>query len=96
MQLPRQLQEVQTHDGARLVIALTGHLDDTEGPWALLQHGFPDSPATWRQLTPALVAAGYRVATPWLRGYRPSSTGRSRPTIDRLGADLRAVHDALG
>jgi pimeloyl-ACP methyl ester carboxylesterase len=96
MQPRRQLQEVQTDDGARLLVALAGHLDNPRGPWALLQHGFPDSPATWRQLTPALVAAGYRVATPWLRGYRPSTTGRSRPTIDRLGADLRAVHDALG
>ncbi len=61
----------------------------------MLQHGFPDTPATWRHLGPALEAEGYRVAAPWLRGYGASTTGTS-PRIDRLGEDLLELHAALG
>lgn len=38
------------------------------GPDVLLLHGFPDSHAVWREQIPALVAAGYRVIAPDLRG----------------------------
>jgi pimeloyl-ACP methyl ester carboxylesterase len=31
-----------------------------DGPLALLLHGFPDSPHTWRHLMPELAAAGHR------------------------------------
>ena len=43
------------------------------GPLALCLHGFPDSPHTWRHLTPRLVDAGYRVVAPFMRGYAPSA-----------------------
>ena len=86
---------VVTDDGGRLAVALAGQ-HDHERPLAVLQHGFPDTPATWRHLAPMLVRAGYRVAMPWLRGYAPSLRGRDRTTVGRYARDLDAVHAALG
>lgn len=68
-----------------------------DAPLALLVHGFPDSPRTWRHLAPALLAAGYRVAAPWTRGLPPTGPapdGRYRP--EDLADDLVALHAALG
>jgi alpha-beta hydrolase superfamily lysophospholipase len=39
------------------------------GPDVLLLHGFPDSHKLWRYQIPGLVAAGFRVIAPDLRGY---------------------------
>ncbi len=43
------------------------------GPIALCLHGFPDTAHGFRAIAPALVAAGYRVVAPFMRGYAPSS-----------------------
>lgn len=51
--------------------ALTWGPDD--GPIALCLHGFPDTAYGFRRLAPHLVAAGYRVIAPFMRGYVPSS-----------------------
>ncbi len=48
------------------------YLECGEGPLALLLHGFPDSPRTWRHLMPKLAGAGFRAVAPWLRGYAPT------------------------
>lgn len=92
--LPRTT--VTTGDRARLAVALAGPAGGSQRPLALLQHGFPDTPATWRHLAGPLVAAGYRVALPWLRGYLPSRRGREPSTIRRYADDLLAVRDHLG
>jgi pimeloyl-ACP methyl ester carboxylesterase len=42
------------------------------GPAVLLLHGFPDSSALWDEVAPRLVAAGYRVVAPDLRGFGES------------------------
>lgn len=68
----------------------------TTAPLALLVHGFPDSPTTWRHLVPTLLDAGYRVAAPWTRGLSPTGPdpdGRYRPAD--LADDLAALHAAL-
>lgn len=57
-----------------------GEIEDTGLPLAVLVHGFPDTPYTWRHLGPDLVKRGYRVVAPWLPGYdapteRPISVG---------------------
>ncbi|MCV7344286.1 alpha/beta fold hydrolase [Mycolicibacterium rhodesiae] len=44
-----------------------------DGPIALCLHGFPDTAYGFRKLAPYLVAAGYRVVAPFMRGYVPSS-----------------------
>ncbi|QJD98254.1 alpha/beta hydrolase [Mucilaginibacter robiniae] len=35
----------------------------------LLLHGWPDNATTWNNVIPPLMAAGYRVIAPWLRGF---------------------------
>jgi pimeloyl-ACP methyl ester carboxylesterase len=57
-----------------------GAIEDASLPLAVLAHGFPDTPFTWRHLGPDLVRRGYRVVAPWLPGYdaptdRPISVG---------------------
>jgi len=42
---------------------------DEDAPVALLLHGFPDTSAIWNEVTPLLVAGGYRVLAPDLRGF---------------------------
>lgn len=77
-----------------------GDVDDVSLPLAVLVHGFPDTPHTWRHLGPQLAANGYRVVAPWLPGYDgPSSAPISAGTYvrsvlavrDRFRGDDRAV-----
>lgn len=39
---------------------------------AVLLHGWPDSPHTWKDLAESLADAGYRVLAPALRGFAPT------------------------
>jgi len=48
------------------------------GPIALCLHGFPDTAYSFRARAPQLVAAGYRVIAPFMRGYVPSSLASDR------------------
>lgn len=67
------------------------------GPDVLLLHGFPDTHAIWREQIPALVAAGYRVIAPDLRGF--GATDMSPKVRDyqlaNLTNDVIALLDAL-
>ncbi len=78
--------------------ALTfGALEEGAGPLALCLHGFPDDARTWRHQVPALVGAGHRVVSPFMRGYAP--TGRpadGRYDVMALGEDVAALLEALG
>ena len=38
----------------------------------ILLHGFPDDVRAWDEVTPLLSKAGYRILTPYLRGYGPT------------------------
>jgi pimeloyl-ACP methyl ester carboxylesterase len=60
-----------------------------DGPLALCLHGFPDSAWTWRFLAPELVAAGFRVVAPFLRGYAPSAV----PADGRFQSAALIGHD---
>jgi pimeloyl-ACP methyl ester carboxylesterase len=68
-----------------------------QGPDVLLVHGFPDSSAVWRHQIPALVAAGYRVIAPDLRGFGESTAPPNTADykIDRLVSDLIGILDVL-
>lgn len=71
--------------------------DEGSGPLVLLLHGFPDTPHTWDAVAPVLVAAGYRVVRPFLRGYHPSEVpADGRYDAEALGGDVIAILDALG
>lgn len=68
---PTRITLVQ--DGLLLQGMLVGPMD---APLVVLVHGFPDTPHGWNDIAPELVAAGYRVFMPWLRGYTPDSAKR--------------------
>ena len=66
-----------------------------EGPLALLVHGYPDSPFTWRYLMPQLAAAGYRAVCHWNRGYYPSAGPPPRVPGDPEDAGEYQVQDLI-
>jgi len=69
----------------------------TDGPLAVLLHGFPDTAHTWRHLGPVLADEGYRVVAPFLRGYAPSAVpADGRADIAALVSDVLGVHRELG
>jgi pimeloyl-ACP methyl ester carboxylesterase len=69
-----------------------------EGPAILLLHGFPDSNALWREVTPRLVAAGYRVVAPDQRGFGASDAprGSHHYRIEEVVRDAIGLLDAVG
>ena len=67
---------------------------DPDAPLVIAAHGFPDGERTFRHQVEALTAAGYRVATPTMRGYAPSGSGPCHAIA--LGRDLLAVAEQLG
>ena len=73
-------------------------VDVGSGPAVVLLHGFPDSRFLWRHQIPALVAAGYRVVAPDLRGFgeapRPPEIRAYRRPF--LVADVLGLLDRLG
>src|SRR5947209_485199 len=75
-------------DGVKLRV-----VDEGEGEAVLLLHGFPDSARLWRNQIPALVAAGFRVLAPDLRGFGGSDRpeGVEQYDIQRVLGDLAAV-----
>ena len=63
-----------------------------------LLHGFPESWYSWRKQIPALVAAGFRVYVPELRGYGQTSAPQAIDAYDMvtLCGDIQAAMDVLG
>lgn len=69
----------------------------SDGPLAVLLHGFPDTAHTWRHLGPTLADRGWRVVAPFLRGYAPSDLAPDGGyEIAALGADLLELKQAHG
>jgi epoxide hydrolase 4 len=68
-----------------------------EGTPVLLLHGFPELWYAWRFQIPALLAAGYRVIAPDLRGYNASEAPPriSSYRIPALVGDMVALLDHL-
>jgi pimeloyl-ACP methyl ester carboxylesterase len=63
----------------------------------LCLHGFPDTAYGFRALAPHLVAAGYRVIAPFMRGYVPSSLASDRAYhVGALMDDALIVRAACG
>lgn len=72
-----------------------GAIEDASLPLAVLAHGFPDTPFTWRHLGPALERRGYRVVAPWLPGYdAPTDQPISVGTYVRHLLEVRRQCDA--
>jgi pimeloyl-ACP methyl ester carboxylesterase len=80
------------------VTGLALGIDEGSGPLVVLVHGFPETPISWHHQVQPLVAAGYRVVAPWLRGYgdSPAVTDPAEVTADHVADDLAAVATDLG
>ncbi len=59
-----------THDGFTFEVTDAGPSD---GETIVFMHGFPESRASWKEVTPILAEAGYRVLAPDQRGYSPGA-----------------------
>src|SRR6188472_4267461 len=64
-----------------------------DGPPVLLVHGHPRTGSTWHRVAPRLVAAGFTVVCPDMRGYGQSGKVAIRP--DHSQQSKRAVADDL-
>ena len=63
-------QHVLAVNGIELSVRVSG---PEHGQPVWLLHGFPECWHSWRHQVPALVAAGFRVFVPEMRGYGRSS-----------------------
>jgi len=74
-----------------------GYFEEGTGPLVLLVHGFPDTAHTWSEVRPAVAATGFRVVTPFTRGYFPTEIpSDGLYDSDTLGRDILALIAALG
>jgi pimeloyl-ACP methyl ester carboxylesterase len=82
-------------DGLRFDVVDAGPAD---GETVILLHGFPQSAATWDQISPALNSAGYRTLAFDQRGYSPGArpAGRRAYRMHETVADLVALADTAG
>ena len=85
-------QMIETN-GIRLRTVVEG-----SGPLCVLVHGWPESWYSWRHQIDALVAAGYRVAAPDVRGYGGSDKPHAIEAYDMISItdDVVGLIDALG
>jgi epoxide hydrolase 4 len=74
----------------RLHVVTAGPQD---GPLVVLLHGFPEAWFSWQHQIDALVAAGYRVLAPDMRGYNLSDKpeGIASYRIEHLVGDVAAL-----
>ena len=79
--------------GLRMHVAEAGPAD---GDPVVLLHGWPQNWYLWRQVMPALAAAGYRVHAPDLRGFGWTDAPGDGYEKEQLAADVLHLLDALG
>ena len=70
----------------------------SDGPVAVLLHGFPQQPACYRPVADRLNAVGVRTLVPQMRGYAPAArpTQRREYRTEALVDDVLALLDADG
>ncbi len=80
-------------NGLRMQVQSVG-----QGPAVVLLHGFPDTHVVWRKQVAPLVAAGFRVLAPDLRGAGGSDAPLAVDAyrLEHLCADVIAMLDQLG
>lgn len=84
--------EIETTDGATLTVDVAG---PTEGPMVVLAHCWGGDVETWSPVAHRLVSGGHRVVRWYQRGHGPSTVGSDGFAIERFGADLAHVLDAV-
>jgi pimeloyl-ACP methyl ester carboxylesterase len=63
------------------------------GPVAILLHGWPDAPRSWRPVAEQLHAGGWHTVVPYLRGTGP--TRFLRANTPRVGAAVALAQDVI-
>ena len=96
MPISRQKETVMTtlmldREGGRIAYDIQG-----TGPLVICAPGMGDIRQTFRYLVPALVAAGYRVATFDIRGHGESDTTFTSFDDEAEASDILALADHLG
>jgi len=89
-----KLEEIGLLHKSAMINDLNFHyIEAGEGPLVVLLHGFPEFWLSWRHQIPALVAAGYRVIAPDMRGYNltDSPSRVSQYKIEVLASDVVAL-----
>jgi pimeloyl-ACP methyl ester carboxylesterase len=71
------------------------YLEEGAGPLVLLLHGFPDTAHTWDAVRPRIAARGYRVVSPFLRGYHPSAIPSRDTDLETTARDALGLVEAL-
>jgi len=73
--LPKGIRSrlIDNNNGCTMHVLEAG-FEQPDRPCVLLLHGFPECAFSWRKQIPFLVAAGYHVVAPDLRGYGRSSS----------------------
>tara|TARA_R110001583_G_scaffold96582_2_gene240930 strand:- start:2079 stop:2975 length:897 start_codon:yes stop_codon:yes gene_type:complete len=67
-----------------------------EGPLVVCLHGFPDHPLSFKGVVNDLVAAGFRVVVPYMKGYLPTcAPENSSYQSAALSVDVAALLEAL-
>jgi len=86
------------HRYADLAAVRLHYVEAGDGPVVVLLHGFPDFWYSWRHQISALVAAGFRVVAPDLRGYNLSGkpAGVGAYTADAVAGDVAELIRACG
>ncbi len=72
------------------------YFEEGAGPLVLLFHGFPDTAHSWDDVRPRIAAKGYRVVSPFMRGYRPTAAPPRDADAETLARDVLGLIDALG
>ncbi|MEZ4451903.1 MAG: alpha/beta hydrolase [Nannocystaceae bacterium] len=72
------------------------YLEEGAGPLVLLLHGFPDTARAWDDLRPRLASRGFRVVSPWMRGYSPTEIPGRDADVETLARDVLGLIEALG
>jgi pimeloyl-ACP methyl ester carboxylesterase len=83
------------NDGLTFDVRDSGPLD---GDLVIALHGFPQTSASWAEVSPVLTDAGLRVLAPDQRGYSPGARpkGVAHYGVSRLAGDVLALADAAG
>jgi pimeloyl-ACP methyl ester carboxylesterase len=70
--------------------------DSGAGEPVVLLHGWPDTGDLWRHQTPALLADGYRVIAPDLRGFGQTDAPPDGYDKENMASDVLNLMDAMG
>ena len=91
------MEKIELRRGSLAFTAMSeSPAEPSDAEVVLCLHGFPDDARSFRHQGPALAGAGYRVISPYLRGYEPQSQPQDGDySVQALAEDVLAWIDQL-